>query len=93
MAIPTFSGGTLRPVQNAVVYMNGVEVTGADFLPTVADRNWTIVGVGDFNGDGDPDILWRNTSTGQNAVVYMKGVEATGADFLPTVADPNWNIY
>ena len=73
--------------------MNGVTVTCADFLPTVADPNWTIVGVGDFNGDSDPDILWRNTSTGQNAVLYMNGVTVTGADFLPTVADPNWNIY
>ena len=74
--------------QNAVMYMNGVEVTGADFLPTVADRNWTIAGVGDFNGDSDPDILWRNTSTGQNAVMYMNGVEVTGADFLPNGSRP-----
>ena len=27
-----------------------------------------VAGVGDFNGDGKSDILWRNTSTGVNAI-------------------------
>ena len=26
---------------------------------------WEIGGVGDFNGDAHPDILWRNKITGQ----------------------------
>jgi hypothetical protein len=26
---------------------------------------WTVAGIGDFNGDGRSDILWRNTSSGQ----------------------------
>jgi hypothetical protein len=26
---------------------------------------WTIVGVGDYDGDGKSDVLWRNSSTGQ----------------------------
>ena len=32
----------------------------------------------DSNGDGKPDILWRNTQTGANAVWYMDGVTFTG---------------
>jgi hypothetical protein len=73
--------------------MDGATVTGTDYLLTVADPNWTIVGVGDFNSDGKPDILWRNTSSGQNYVSYMNGVTVTGADSLPTIADPNWRIF
>jgi hypothetical protein len=38
----------------------------------------------DFNSDGKPDILWRNTATGQNAVWYMNGVTFTSGVLLPT---------
>ena len=31
---------------------------------TGAPTDWKIIGVGDFNGDGHSDILWRNTTTG-----------------------------
>jgi hypothetical protein len=34
---------------------------------------WSIVGTGDFNGDGYADILWRNTSTGTVAIWEMDG--------------------
>ncbi len=39
--------------------------------------NWSIAGVGDFNGDGKSDILWRHTS-GVNYVWYMNGVTPIG---------------
>ena len=45
--------------------MNGTASIGDyGFLPTVADTNWRIAGTGDFNGDGDTDILWRYYGTG-----------------------------
>ncbi|MBV9677084.1 MAG: FG-GAP repeat protein, partial [Acidobacteriaceae bacterium] len=28
-------------------------------------QNWKPVGVGDFNGDGNQDVLWHNDVTGQ----------------------------
>jgi hypothetical protein len=56
------------------------------------DQTWTIVGTGDFNGDGKTDILWRNTSSGQNAVWYMDGVTVTGFAILDSMPDQAWNI-
>jgi FG-GAP repeat len=40
-----------------------------------ATADWTIRGVGDFNGDGKADILWRNTS----GVVYVWLMNGTGS--------------
>jgi hypothetical protein len=44
----------------------------------------------DFNGDGNPDILWENSSTGQHVVLFMNGTSAIGSADLGTV--PSWKI-
>ena len=72
--------------------MNGVTMIATDNLPTNADLTWKIVGVFDMNGDGKPDILWRNTTTGANTVWYMDGVNLISTANLAPVADPNWSI-
>lgn len=41
--------------------------------------------VHDFNGDGNPDILWRNQITGANTVWLMDGVLRTGVGILARV--------
>ena len=35
-----------------------------NFYSTIA-TSWQVVGIGDFNGDGRDDLLWRNSSTGE----------------------------
>ena len=49
-------------------------------------------GIADFDGDGNPDILWRNTTSGQNAVWYLDGVTVTGSAVLDSMADQTWTI-
>jgi len=42
---------------------------------TIADvpLAYTIVGVGDFDGDSKSDVLWRNTSDGDTVIWLMNG--------------------
>jgi len=45
---------------------------------------WTAT-VGDFNGDGKADILWRNTTTGAVAIWFMSGGAVVSVVSLGTV--------
>ena len=36
-------------------------------LPSIPDLNWKIVGTGDFDGDGQLDIVWYYDSVGQSS--------------------------
>jgi hypothetical protein len=79
----------------AVWYMNGVNLAGSELLnpAQVADPNWKIVGTGDFNSDGQADLLWQHRD-GWLAVWYMRGANLAGSALLnpAQVADPNWKI-
>ena len=46
----------------------------------------------DFDSNGNPDILWRNASTGENYIWYLDGVTVVGGGSLPTVADQSWQV-
>ena len=76
--------------------MNGTSLASlATVTPgVVSDTNWKIVGIGDFNGDGKPDILWQHQTTGALSVWLMNGTSlASLATVTPgVVSDTNWKI-
>jgi hypothetical protein len=80
--------------ESYIYFMDGKTIKPIEgFLRTVADLNWQIVGVGDFDGDGKSDILWRNRATGENYLYPMNGLAIKPSEgFLRTVADQNWTI-
>ncbi len=62
--------------QVAVWYMGGPQGNVYESWGWLSAGNmlgWTFVGAVDFNGDGHPDLIWQNQSTGQVAVWYMGG--------------------
>ncbi len=64
----------------AIWEMNGTTILNANTagLGNVP-LNWTVVGVGDFNGDGKADILWRNSNNGNVAIWLMNGTTLTNS--------------
>jgi hypothetical protein len=79
----------------SVWWMDGVTRT-AVVTPTPAQiwDAYEIVGSGDFDADGDPDLFWRNTLTGDLSVWTMNGVTMiSGQDLAPNNAgDLDWRV-
>lgn len=57
-----------------------------------APAEWDAVGVGDFNGDGIADLLWRNRNTGVNGYWLLDANGAITWRQLDTVGDTNWTV-
>ena len=77
-------------------FMNGTNRVGGSALTParVTDRNWRIEAIGDVDGDGWPDLIWRHQAEGWLYVWYMYGVAQTGGAYLTPsrVTDVNWKI-
>ena len=79
--------------ENYLYPMDGTTILGTEgYARTVADQSWKVAGIGDFDGDGMADILWRNASTGENYLYLMNGSAITGEGYIRTVADQNWKV-
>src|SRR6266850_5690306 len=88
---PTNGGTTIWQMDGAHL-IGERENAGVAPLRTVASP-WSIVGLGDFDGDGTSDILWRNSSTGENYIYFMDGgVILPSEGYIRTVADPTWGV-
>src|SRR5437879_9549929 len=80
--------------ENYLYPMNGLSIKPTEgYLRTVADQSWQVAGIGDFDGDGKADILWRNSASGQNYLYPMNGTAIKASEgFIRTVADPAWQV-
>jgi len=82
------AGGKVR-----VWYMSGTSIIAGADIGAVTDLNWQVAGTGDFNNDGNIDILWRYYGTGgRNRVWYLNGVSIVSGADLMAVSDVNWQI-
>ena len=70
--------------------MAGATVESETSIATV-NPAYDIVGTGDYNGDGQSDILWRHTSTGDVWVWLMDGTTRVSMVYVDTV-DPGYVV-
>lgn len=80
----------------SIWYMDGTTRTGvaSPSIGAVADTQWKIVGVGDFNADGSADIAWQHAGDGALAVWQMTGttVNATVNLIPDRTTDVLWKV-
>jgi hypothetical protein len=83
-------------VNGAVISGGLLQVVSQGLLPSV-DSTWTLVGQGDYNGDGKSDVFWRK-SDGTNYVWHIDGSNIGGGvlsivsqGLLPNV-DSSWTV-
>jgi hypothetical protein len=81
--------------------MNGAQVTSSATITyqgkaAMPNASWSVAAVGDFNGDGVPDLLWRNQSgmlvdwtMSGSTIISSAGVTMGGT---PTTPDGTWSI-
>ncbi|MBL0141450.1 MAG: VCBS repeat-containing protein [Betaproteobacteria bacterium] len=55
------------------------------------DPVWEVVQVADWNADGKPDLVFRNTATGLVFVWYLDGITLGGSAYV-TQIDPSWEL-
>ena len=53
--------------------MNGTAVTQRPIVASQVPLVWQIASLGDVDGDGKADVIWRQTQTGDLAVWIMDG--------------------
>jgi hypothetical protein len=85
----------------AVWLMNGSTISSGDTVTfqgaaVKPDSSWSVAAVGDFNGDGDADILWRQ-NTGALADWSMNGSTITSSASLTyhgaaVTPDSTWSV-
>jgi hypothetical protein len=71
--------------------MNGTSLINDQPFGTFPAPPWTMSGMGDFNGDGHNDVVWRNTTTGSIYVWYLNNGAFVSEAFVVTV-DPAWKV-
>jgi len=78
-----------------VALMNGTMVSSYKYVDTIVGP-WVVAGVGDFDSDGQPDLLWREHGTGDvtwgnewtDIVTYRYIDECWPAFEIDAVAEP-----
>ena len=84
--------------QVVVWYMGGAQgdvFQAWDWLSASGAAGWSVVGIGDVNGDSKLDLVWQNDTTHQLVVWYMGGLQGSVFqwwDWLSSAGVVDWGV-
>ena len=79
--------------RNSLWFMDGTTVRPqSGGLPTLSDVGWRVVGTGDFDGDGQLDILWRHITDGRDQIWFMNGTALVPDQQTMYTVPANWEV-
>ncbi|MDP5279710.1 hypothetical protein Q9Q95_12320, partial [Sphingomonas sp. DG1-23] len=71
--------------------MDGRSLIGGGNTVSQTSNVWHIEDVGDYNGDGKSDILWRHDD-GATFMWLMDGIEDIGSGYTNSQTSLSWHI-
>jgi len=76
----------------AVVYLEDFEITRISFVDGSIDyAGWNVVGAGDVDGDGYPDVVLERSATGEAGILWME--DNVILDFSPIYGEDSASLW
>ncbi|MSU64132.1 MAG: hypothetical protein EXS31_17355 [Pedosphaera sp.] len=74
--------------------MKGLTISSNVAMPSIQrpDPDWHLVGTGDFDHDGQTDLLWRHVTVGLNLVTFLDGLAWKREEYIHPETDTDWRI-
>jgi hypothetical protein len=72
--------------------MNGAVRAAQAWVGNVSDTGYRIAGTGDYDGDGQADILWHHNTRGEVWVWLMDGAVKSSEHYAGAVPDTGYRI-
>jgi hypothetical protein len=85
--------GNVQALKQLAWEIGGAALAQEVVIPEADKVNWGLVGIRDYDGDGDSDIFWRNRLTGQAIFWQMNGLKfEKGVIAGPQGDYRNWQV-
>ncbi len=79
--------------ERLIWYLSGTNRQGTAMIePNVDMTGRSLLGSGDFDGNGSWDLLWRDTTTGQARIWLMTGAQRSQELAIDVIPDLDWKL-